>query len=92
MCQVDNYHSIELSRLLEERGIKGGGPQRRWRFVTRNGLTGDDIYYGGGERRKRRDGDRDGYGGIMIQWDCGTGLIEGLMLPRSLSTAELRMR
>ena len=37
--------SIELSRLLEERGIKGGGPQRRWRFVTRNGLTGDDIYY-----------------------------------------------
>ena len=36
---------IELSRRLEERGIKGGDPQRRWRFVTYNGITGDDIDY-----------------------------------------------
>ena len=35
----------ELARRLEERGIKGGGPQRRWRFVTRNGIGGDDIDY-----------------------------------------------
>ncbi|MCH8207070.1 MAG: low-specificity L-threonine aldolase [Chloroflexi bacterium] len=35
----------ELARRLEERGIKGGGPQRRWRFVTRHGIVGDDIAY-----------------------------------------------
>ena len=38
--------STELSRKLNERGIKGGKPGvRRWRFVTHYGITSDDIDY-----------------------------------------------
>ena len=38
--------STELSRKLNERGIKGGRPGvRRWRFVTHYGITSDDIDY-----------------------------------------------
>ena len=33
----------KLSRKLNERGIKGGSPQRRWRFVPHYGITSDDI-------------------------------------------------
>ena len=32
-----------LARRLNERGVKGGTPQRRWRFVTHYGITADDI-------------------------------------------------
>ncbi len=32
-----------LSRKLNERGVKGGSPQRRWRFVSHYGITSDDI-------------------------------------------------
>ena len=35
----------ELARRLEEQGIKGGIPERRWRFVTHHGITPDDIDY-----------------------------------------------
>lgn len=35
----------ELARKLDEQGIKGGSPQRRWRFVTHYGITSDDIDY-----------------------------------------------
>ena len=33
----------KLSRKLNEHGIKGGSPQRRWRFVSHYGITSDDI-------------------------------------------------
>ena len=33
----------KLSRTLNERGIKGGSPQRRWRFVSHYGITSEDI-------------------------------------------------
>lgn len=33
----------KLSRKLSERGIRGGSPQRRWRFVSHYGITSDDI-------------------------------------------------
>ncbi len=35
----------ELARRLERYGILGGGPKRRWRFVTRNGITTADVDY-----------------------------------------------
>ena len=36
----------ELNRRLNERGIKGGGKaERRWRFATHYGITGEDIDY-----------------------------------------------
>lgn len=35
----------ELSRRLQKNGIFGGSPQQRWRFVTRHGITGDDVDY-----------------------------------------------
>ena len=33
----------ELARKLTERGVKGGSPQRRWRYATHHGITSDDI-------------------------------------------------
>ena len=33
----------ELARKLTERGIKGGSPQRRWRYATHYGIASDDI-------------------------------------------------
>ena len=35
----------ELARRLEERGVKGGTAQRRWRFVPHYGISADDIDY-----------------------------------------------
>ena len=35
----------ELARKLNERGIKGGSPARRWRLVTHHDTTGDDVDY-----------------------------------------------
>ena len=34
-----------LARRLDQRGIRGGTPVRRWRFVTHYGITTDDIDY-----------------------------------------------
>ena len=34
-----------LARKINERGIKGGSPMRRWRFVTHYGITSGDIDY-----------------------------------------------
>ena len=36
---------VELTRRLNERGVKGGRPVRRWRFVTHYGIDADDIDY-----------------------------------------------
>ncbi len=33
----------ELARKLEERGVRGGSPERRWRFVPHYGITPDDV-------------------------------------------------
>ena len=33
----------EIARKINERGIKGGAPKRRWRFVTHYGITADDV-------------------------------------------------
>ena len=33
----------ELSRKLTERGVRGGNPERRWRFVPHYGITSEDI-------------------------------------------------
>ena len=35
----------EIARILNERGIRGGRSERRWRFVTHYGITEDDIDY-----------------------------------------------
>ncbi len=34
-----------IARKLNERGVKGGSPSRRWRLVTHYGITSDDIDY-----------------------------------------------
>ena len=33
----------ELARKLAERGVRGGNPERRWRFVPHYGITSEDI-------------------------------------------------
>ena len=34
-----------LARALEERGVRGGRPTRRWRFALHYGITADDVDY-----------------------------------------------
>ena len=41
--EITRGDPAELARRLMERGIKGGSPQRRWRFVTHYGITAGDI-------------------------------------------------
>ena len=43
--EVSHGDPAELARTLGERGIKGGMPVRKWRFVTHAGITPDDIDY-----------------------------------------------
>ena len=43
--EVTAGQPAELSRRMGERGVMGGSPERRWRFVTHYGITGDDIDY-----------------------------------------------
>ena len=43
--EITGGDPTELTRALNERGIKGGSPARRWRLVTHHGITGDDIDY-----------------------------------------------
>ena len=35
----------EIARGLAERGVKGGAPRGRWRFVTHSGVTAGDVDY-----------------------------------------------
>ena len=43
--EVEAENRVELAAKLEERGIKGGMPVRRWRFALHYGITSDDIDY-----------------------------------------------
>ena len=42
---VEREDRNELHRQLVERGVKGGGGQKRWRYVTHYGITESDIDY-----------------------------------------------
>ncbi len=42
---VEREDREDLHRRLVERGIKGGGGQKRWRYVTHYGITESDIDY-----------------------------------------------
>ena len=42
---VEREDRDELHRQLVERGVKGGGGQKRWRYVTHYGITESDIDY-----------------------------------------------
>jgi threonine aldolase len=43
--EITSGDPTELARALNERGVKGGSPARRWRLVTHHGITADDIDY-----------------------------------------------
>ena len=43
--EITRGDPAELARKINERGVKGGSPERRWRFVTHYGITSDDIDY-----------------------------------------------
>ena len=43
--EVTDGDPAELTRRLNDRGVMGGKPQRRWRFVTHYGTAPDDIDY-----------------------------------------------
>ena len=43
--EVTDGDPAKLARKLNERGIKGGSAQRRWRFATHYGIEPDDIDY-----------------------------------------------
>ena len=42
---VEREDREKLHRRLVERGVKGGGGQKRWRYVTHYGITESDIDY-----------------------------------------------
>ena len=42
---VEREDRDDLHRQLVERGVKGGGGQKRWRYVTHYGITESDIDY-----------------------------------------------
>ena len=42
---VDHDDPARLHGEMVERGVKGGGPTRRWRYVTHYGITESDIDY-----------------------------------------------
>lgn len=42
---VVDGNPADLARRLWERGIKGGKPTRKWRFVLHYGITPDDVDY-----------------------------------------------
>lgn len=41
--EVTEGDPVALARKLSERGVHGGNPERRWRFVPHYGITSDDI-------------------------------------------------
>ena len=43
--EVERDDREELARKLNERGIKGSGQRRTWRYVTHYGITSDDVDY-----------------------------------------------
>ncbi len=42
---VEADDPAEIHRQIVERGVKGGGPTKRWRYVTHYGITESDIDY-----------------------------------------------
>lgn len=40
---VEHRDRAGFARKLNERGVLGGGPQKRWRYVTHYGITEEDI-------------------------------------------------
>jgi threonine aldolase len=43
--EVNHPDRAGLARKLNERGVLGGGAQKRWRYVTHYGITEEDIEY-----------------------------------------------
>ena len=43
--EITQGDPAELTRKINERGIKGGSPARRWRFVTHYGISSGDVDY-----------------------------------------------
>ena len=43
--EIDHPDRSAFARKLNERGVLGGGPQKRWRYVTHYGITEGDIDY-----------------------------------------------
>jgi threonine aldolase len=43
--EVNHSDRAGLARKLNERGVLGGGAQKRWRYVTHYGITEEDIDY-----------------------------------------------
>jgi len=43
--EVNHPDRAGLARKLNERGVLGGGAQKRWRYVTHYGITEEDIDY-----------------------------------------------
>jgi threonine aldolase len=43
--EVNHADRAGLARKLNERGVLGGGAQKRWRYVTHYGITEEDIDY-----------------------------------------------
>ena len=43
--EIDHPDRAGFARKLNERGVLGGGSQRRWRYVTHYGITEDDVDY-----------------------------------------------
>lgn len=43
--EIGHPDRAAFARKLNERGVLGGGPQKRWRYVTHYGITEEDIDY-----------------------------------------------
>ena len=43
--EIDHPDRAGFARKLNERGVLGGGSQKRWRYVTHYGITEDDVDY-----------------------------------------------
>ncbi len=43
--EIVDGNPADLARRLTERGVKGGSPGRRWRFVTHGDIHADDVDY-----------------------------------------------
>ena len=41
--EIERGDPADLARRINERGVKGGSPARRWRFVTHYGITAEDV-------------------------------------------------
>ena len=43
--EIERGDPADIARRINERGVKGGSPERRWRFVTHYGITAEDVDY-----------------------------------------------